>query len=329
MTSTLPGGLRRPLITTSKVLVSAGLLAWLLHKAGFGSLADAIRHASLIWLGTGVALGFLSTCVQAWQWQALLGALDMPRRWLVCLRLIFAGNSVNVILPTSIGGDVMRANMVARGPRERVGGLTSVVLQRLCNFPGMILIMGVGLLFTLSSHQADRVRPLAAMGVLVGITGLVLCVTPMFAWLARQRTLERVRIAKLFLALDDFRGQSRQLLHASARGTVFWTLAVLNQWCFMRAVGINADLLYAAMVTTTVNAITLLPISINGYGLRDTGFVALLTVQGLASTSAALTASLCLTAQSFLWALVGLPFLLIGSRASARAAKRTALTELA
>lgn len=298
----------------AKALVSFGLLAWLLHKAGLGPLATVALHAHWQWLAVGVLLGFLSTCVQTSQWRALLRTLKLRRRWPRCLRLVFVGNTFNTVLPSSIGGDIMRAAMMAEHPSERVRALASVLLQRLCNFPGMILIMCVGVILTFGAPVADRIRPLALAGAVVGVVGLAICTTPLLGWLAQRRLLQRIRVARVLGELHDFRGERRQLLLASLRGTLFWGLSVLNQWCLMHAVGIDISLTYAAAVTTTVNAITMLPISINGYGVRESGFVTFLTVPGLATSSVALAASLCITAQSILWGLIGIPCLLIGSR---------------
>jgi hypothetical protein len=204
--------------------------------------------------------------------------------------------------------------MIADRPAERTTTLTTVVLQRLCNFPGMIVIMAVGVAATIANPVADRIRPLALLGITAGIVGLGISLTPLLGWLSRRDVLKKIRLANLFQQLHEFRGRRRELILASLRGTSFWGLSVLNQWSFMHAVGINVDLAYAAVVTTTVNAITLLPISVNGYGLREGGFVAFLTVRGLATYPAAFAASLCLAAQSLLWGLVGVPFYLVRNR---------------
>src|SRR5712692_239760 len=105
---------RGRLSTVAKLAVSAGLLGWLLHKAGLTRIGDALAHS------------------------------ELRRRWWRCLRLVFVGNTFNSILPSSIGGDVARAMMAADTPAERVPAATTVVLQRLCNFPGMMVLMGLG-----------------------------------------------------------------------------------------------------------------------------------------------------------------------------------------
>jgi uncharacterized membrane protein YbhN (UPF0104 family) len=87
---------------------------------------------------------------------------------------------------------------------------------------------------------------------------------------------------------------------------MFWTLSVFNQWCLMHAVGIGASIPLAATVVTTVNVLTLLPISINGYGVREGAFAAFLASGGLATLGQALSVSLMLVSQTILWGVVGI-----------------------
>jgi glycosyltransferase 2 family protein len=321
--------------TAAKVAVSVGLLGWVVHKAGLRNIADTLAHANVAWLGAAVLLGFAATCVQATQWHALLEAHGLRRTWWRCLRLVFVGNTFNSILPSSIGGDVARAMMVADSPAERVPAASTVVLQRLCNFPGMIVLMTLGLVLTLGDSRASEIRLVALAGVLAGAAGLALCMTPLLGRLAALPVLQRGRpgrvLAKLLAALDAFRGRRSELLFASARGTAFWGLSVVNQWAFMHAVGVPIPLTYAAIVVTTINALTMLPISINGYGIRENGFSRWL---GPLFGSSALAAQkgtavgFLLAAQSLLWAGIGVVFWLTDKRHKEAAQAARAATVL-
>jgi len=297
-----------------KLAVSGGLLAWLLHKAGLGQVGSQLRGAHIGWLLAALALGFLSTCVQTTQWRALLRASGLLRTWRRCLRLVFVGNVFNTVLPTSIGGDVARAVMVAETPQERLPAASTVVLQRLCNFPGMLVLMALGLVLTTSDANAGHVRPVALAFIALGAVGLLVCMSPLLGWLSRRPLLQRGRparaIAGLLGTLDAFRDRRRELVMASGRGTSFWALSILNQWAFMHAVGVDAGIAYAAIVVTTVNLLTMLPVSINGYGVREGGFSAFLVVGSLATRQQAVSVGIVVAAQSLLWAGIGVACLL-------------------
>jgi glycosyltransferase 2 family protein len=310
---------RSRISTLAKVGVSAGLLAWLLHRAGLARIGGALAHADGRWLGAAILLGFAATCVQATQWHALLTAMGLRRTWWRCLRLVFVGNAFNSILPSSIGGDVARALLAADGPAERVPAATTVVLQRLCNFPGMMVLMALGVVLTLGDPRAAEIRGLALAGVLLGLLGLGLCMTPLLGRIAALPVLQRRRpgriLARLLGALDAFRDRRIELLLASVRGTAFWGLSVVNQYAFMHAVGVGISLSYAAIVVTTINALTMLPISVNGYGVREGGFTRFLgPVSGAAAAAQGVAVGFLLAAQSLLWAAIGVVFWLTDRR---------------
>jgi RND family efflux transporter MFP subunit len=289
--------------------VSLALLAWLLGRAGLRSIGDVLAHADRGWLLTGVALGLASTTVQATQWHALLGAVGLRRTWLRSLRLVYVGYGFNTVLPSAVGGDVVRAVAVAEHPEERSPAAASVVLQRLCNFPGMIALLAVGLLASLADPFAGRMRPVAGIAAGAGLLIIVVAFSPLLGRLGRLRAMQRSRasraVASLLARLDAVRTRPRVLGAAALRGTTFWTLQVLSQVCFMHAVGISAGLGYSAVVVTAVNLATLLPISINGYGVRESGYTAFLAVPGLASNAQAVAAGFLLAAQTLLWGLIG------------------------
>jgi uncharacterized membrane protein YbhN (UPF0104 family) len=311
---------RQRLATVARLAVSVGLLAWLLHRAGLARIGETLAHSNLRWLTAAVGLGLAATCVQATQWHRLLEATGLRRTWWRCLRLVFVGNTFSSVLPSSIGGDVARAMMAADTPAERVPAATTVVLQRLCNFPGMMVLMGLGVALTLGDRHAAEIRGVAIAGLLLGAVGLGLCMSPLLGRLAALPVLQRRRpgrvLAKLLGALHAFRGRRSELLVASARGTVFWGLSVLNQYAFMHAVGIPIPLSDAAIVVTSINALTMLPISINGYGVREGGFTRFLApISGAAAAAAqGVAVGFLLAAQSLLWAGIGLVFWLTERR---------------
>ena len=302
-------GWKRLLTWTLKIAFSGGLIAWVLHKTNLASIGKSLASASPAWLTLAVAIGVAGTMVQARQWQRLLLAVDLDRPITRCLRIVFVGNTYNALLPSSIGGDASRAVYIAERPGERAPSAAATALQRLLNFPGMVLLMGLGLALTVTSAAAARVRPLALVGAAIGLAVLAITLSPLVGRVAKSTKLARLPgwkpISTSLQVLDDFRSQRSELMVAAGRGIVFWSLTVLNQWAYIRAVGIQPSLGYTALVVTLINLATMLPLSINGFGAREGGYIALLAGVGLATTAQAASVGLLITAQSLLFGLLG------------------------
>jgi glycosyltransferase 2 family protein len=304
-----------------RVCVSAAALGYVLHRSGVRNIAHSLATATPAWLVFGFALGLLSALVTALQWHGLIRANGMARRYRRVLHLELAGRVFDAALPGSIGGDVVRAFYVGDSRAERLPGATSVVLRRLCNFPGMVVLMVVGFGWSSGLPYISRIRPYSLAAIVGGTVFVLAAVTPVFGWAASLRLFRRGignKIAKLLTALHEFRGRRRDLFLASVRGVVFWCVVVVSQWGFMRAVGVHVPFGYAMLVVTTTNAITMVPISLGGYGLREGAFAAFLAVHHLATPAQGVAVGVCLTAQTVGLGIAGLPFYLTIRRAARR-----------
>jgi uncharacterized membrane protein YbhN (UPF0104 family) len=304
-------GWKRPLIWALKIAFSGGLVAWILHKTNLASIGQSLATASPGWLALALAMGIAGSMVQAKQWQRLLLAVGLERSITRCLRIVFVGNTFNALLPSSIGGDASRAVYIAERPGERAPGAAAVALQRLLNFPGMVLVMGFGLTFTftINSIAVTRVRPVALAGAAIGLAILGITLSPLIGRVAASTSLARLPgwkpVSASLRILDGFRSQRAELAAAVGRGVVFASFTVLNQWGFIRAMGIHPSLAYSALAVTLVNLATMLPLSINGFGAREGGYIALLAGVGLATTAQAASVGLLITVQSLLFGLIG------------------------
>jgi uncharacterized membrane protein YbhN (UPF0104 family) len=198
---------------------------------------------------------------------------------------------------------------IAEQPGERAPSAAAVALQRLLNFPGTVLLMGLGLALTVSSAAAARVRPVALAGSAMGLVILGVTLSPLIGRVAASTSLARLPgwkpLATSLRVLDAFRSQRADVVAAIGRGVVFWSLTVLNQWAYIRAMGIHPSLGYTALAVTLVNLATMLPLSINGFGAREGGYIALLAGVGLATTAQAASVGLLISAQSLLFGLIG------------------------
>jgi hypothetical protein len=295
-----------------------GLAAWLIfRKIGIHPILHALSAADPRWLAAGYGLAALSILITVAQWCGLLRAGGLRRGFGRCLHLELAGDVFDAALPSSIGGDFVRATSVGDGPGEVVVGASSVLLRRLCNFPGMIVLLALGLIGSLGLPYAGRLRPYGLGALGGGVVLVLLLVSPAFGRMAGWKLLRRgpgPKVAQLLGALHDFRGRRSNLVAAMLRGLAFWCVVVASQAAFMRAVGIHVPLGYAAAVVATTTAVTMLPISLGGYGLREGAFAAFLSVGGLATGAQGAAVGVCITVQTLALGVVGIPFYLTARR---------------
>ena len=84
----------------------------------------------------------------------------------------------------------------------------------------------------------------------------------------------------------------------------FWLVAILNCYCYAEALRLNVPLYFYFFVVPLISLISFLPISINGFGLRETAFVYAFSTVHVASAPALLLA-LLMDMQALCFAVVG------------------------
>src|SRR5580704_5155723 len=110
------GEMRRILLSTVKILISAALLYLTLRKVNLTELASRINNvASLGWIVMAIAVTFLQIYVGVLRWREISAECGAPLGTTQAMRFNMIGAFFNQTLPSSIGGDAVRLWLVARG----------------------------------------------------------------------------------------------------------------------------------------------------------------------------------------------------------------------
>lgn len=239
-------------------VASLGLLVWLLARQDWEAFFGHARSLSPAALALALALVLLGQLWNVGRWLCLLRGQEIGLSYFQAASYAFAGLFASNFLPSTIGGDVVRILGAARAGPSRLSGAATVVMDRAISVFGMLFLLP----FSVPLLEG-MIRGAGGLGeISLAATGAPA------DWLRRIR--ERVRET---LAPWMRRPGSLALsLAASWAGVLCYLLAV---WMVARGLAIEVSLAQVAGVTGLTYLITLIPISINGYGLREAGMLAL------------------------------------------------------
>lgn len=304
--------------TLLRLTVSVGLLALLIHEVNFNNLVPAHRSlaGTLAFLVTGIALMALTIVVGARRWQLILEAFDarVPLRRLVGHN--FAGQFVGNVLPSTIGGDVLR---VGRSAKD-VGGDTafaSVVLDRFTGFVSLPVLIVVGFLArpSLFSVPHSWIALLCAGGT-VAVFGAILVIAghPSIGGRFKQHENWMRYIGVLHQGIDQMRRRPRLALATLAVAVGYQVIYTAGVYCAVHTIGLST--IPTAAILAYVPAIAIaqvVPISVAGFGLREGMLVLLFKPLG-ATTAQAVAVGLLWYAMVLIASLPGAPLVAIGDR---------------
>ena len=276
-------------------ILSLGLLAYLLYKAGLRETWETARQIPAWRLGLTLLLVFVSRLATFARWHTLLSVQDQHISWKDSLRLTFAGLFSSNFLPTTIGGDVVRLAGAVRWNLEGTLAAASLVADRLVGMAGMALMLPFSLGSFLGYTQNAALRSPAGVATM-GFWGSL--------WQkavdAISDILEKLQ-AWLHRPVILLRALGWTLLHQLA---LYLMITVL-----LGGMNQHLPLTQTAGIWSLTYFISLIPISINGLGLQELTITNLYSLLGGVSASAAINLAIMLRLYFMLGSLPGAIFL--------------------
>lgn len=279
-----PAGRRAGLATLLRIAVSAALVAWILRKAPFHEILEAFRSADLRFVLLSVALNPIGYWASVNRWRLLLRSQGGDASFGFLLRSFLVGVFFNNLLPSTIGGDAVRAVATSRAGVGRAAAVAIVFVDRFIGLLALMLFAIGGVL--VSGRLTERVPALYAW-VLLGTVGLGLVACLLFlpsraaALFARYPLLSKASTA--FLA---FQGQGSVLARAFGWSLVLQVAVVLNGYCLARALHVAIPLQHFFLIVPLSLFVMMLPVSINAIGVRENVLAFFFAVFGVASVQA-------------------------------------------
>lgn len=281
------------LLRALRIVVSIVLLVWVLRHVRWTELSQKLATAKLEWIVAAFAVNSVANVLGAWRWRLLLGSVGRraPLGYLFGSYLV--GLFFNNFLPSNVGGDVVRA----ASARKKAGGsytenLTVVLVERMIGLLATLFLGGLAALLGHAAWLGDKAAWALAGGFALSALGLFLALDAKVRH-AVTRFLPRVpgafvrrTIGKMLDAFELFSRAPAALAGNFVLSLGFQVLLVVHFWLIQFAFGESAPFLTFLVAVPLVFTAMMLPVGINGLGVREWAFVALLTRAGFDPASA-------------------------------------------
>src|SRR5450631_932889 len=272
--------MRKLVLIVVKLVVSVALLYFVFSRMNFASTVGRLDRIDLGWLAASTGIALLQAGLSAirWQWVALAcGAALAPAQ---ALRFTLIGYFLNQLLPSTVGGDAARIWLFAQTGAGWLKATYSVLLDRFIGVLTLTALVAAGLYWSLGliKNPAGQITL-----VVIGIGGLSTGAT--FLTLGHWRVLDRWRLTQ---RLAEMAALARQIFISRNTGPQIVILSLLIQamtaliaWCLARAVAAQFEFMHAFLLVLPVMLIATIPISIAGWGVRESALVLAFSYAGL------------------------------------------------
>jgi uncharacterized protein (TIRG00374 family) len=302
-----------------RLLVSAVLLAILISRIDFDAAFPKERHFStIVWFVAAVLLATVGLVLSAWRWQRVLEAFGVHAPLRALTGHYFAGQFVGNVLPSTIGGDVLRVSRSAKTIGSGESAFAAVALERLTGFLALPLLCLLGfavdpVLFESSTAWVAimiSVLALTALGVVLFLAG-----HPRVAGRFRDHENWTRFIGAVHEGIEHLRGNPRAALGVLGTALLYQVSVVATVGCIVLTLGVDVP---AGAVLAFIPAVAMaqvVPISLSGLGIREGMLVLLLHPEPLGvPTGRAIGIGLLWYLTMLLVSLLGAPAFAVGSR---------------
>ena len=297
--------MRQILLSALKILISAALLYLALRKVNFIALAARIDLASLGWLTLAVAATFLQMLAGALRWCEISAECDAPLAAPKAMRFNLIGTFFNQTLPSSIGGDAMRLWLVARDGAGWRAATYSIFVDRAVGLIALAIVIVASLPWSYNLIRDPDGRAallLVDFAALAAGAGFLLLGRLPWPWLRTWWGTHHFHACSVIANRALFsaqRGPKLALYSLSVH-----ILTVVIAWCVVKSIAAPVLFGQAFQLVPPVMLITMMPISIAGWGVREATMGLAFGYAGLA-TSEGVNVSLLFGMVSFIVGAIG------------------------
>lgn len=275
-------------ILIARILVSLFLLALLFCMARENSskiwqLLSAVNTSCFI---LAFLMFLVSILFMAWRLKIALAAQDADFGIKDTFPLTLIGYFFTNFMPSSVGGDLVKGYCISKRLKTKLASYTSVFVDRLIGMFSLISIASIALLFTRKEVEHKFV---------FWTIGLMFSFSVLFIFLLKNnKVLKKIvnafrllrlfqllkidaLLKKIYTSVDMYANQQKRVLQMFilslvAQCIVFFAIYLLaNSLCAQVPFG------KVLLVMPIIFTLCMLPVTMNGLGLREWGFVFFLT----------------------------------------------------
>lgn len=297
--------MRRLLLLLLKAAISILLLALSLRSVNLAMVGERLSRFDFSWIALALLISAAQVVLLAIRWRQIAAVCGARLALAPATQISFIASFFNQVLPSTVGGDAARIWLLARKGGGWASATYSVLIDRIVGVFVLALLVIVCLPWTL-----ELIRdPLARGGLLLIGAGAVAGAFVFFGLgMRRWRMFDRWRLLR---HLAEASRLAWRLYRSPRPATIVFICSVAIHlttmtiaWCCIKAVAAPVSFAQVLFLMPPVLLISTIPISIAGWGVRESSMVAAFAYAGLAQSDG-LTLSILYGAVGFVLGIIG------------------------
>jgi uncharacterized membrane protein YbhN (UPF0104 family) len=253
-----------------KFFISGALLFYLFFLSGtvdVQEVLEVLKHTRLFMLIPAFLICICGALVSAKRWSLFLPE-DMVFSRLVSL--YFIGYFFNTFLPGRVGGEVIKTFYIYKDTGRGSVSIASVFLDR---YMGISAMVGISLIAFTAGYPAFKGTYIAWL--IPAVCGIFL-ITSILLWRVDWGKIKGM--TDFYTSIMDYATRKGALYKGLILSFIIQAISISEIYILSIALGLSVPLIYFFIFVPVINAITTIPVTIAGLGLREVGFTMLFSM---------------------------------------------------
>jgi glycosyltransferase 2 family protein len=227
-----------------------------------------------------IAIYVAGLVTSAWRWTLLGSLLKIAAPFPDYLRYTFIGMFTNVFVPGLVGGDALRALYLGRRYQRLGDAIASVAADRIVGLIGLFWLAAAAAVAMSAGLPRTVTLPTIAVGAisLAGFAAL-----PLIGALAARMP---ARIAAVAATTAPYLDRPLAMMPAVGLSVALQLSLATCLWILARGLGLSAPFMLFVLCVPIANVFVSLPVTLNGLGVRETSYLMLFGMAGMAKADA-------------------------------------------
>jgi len=262
--------MRRILLSTAKILISGALLYLALRKVDLSELFSRLTATSLLWIAVAIAVTFLQIFVGVVRWREISAECGAPLELGRAMRYNVIGAFFNQTLPSAIGGDAVRLWLVARAGAGWRAATYSIFVDRAIGLVALAIVVVASLPWSyelITDPHGRSALLLVDFAALAGGVGFLIFGALKWSWLKTWWATHHIHACAVIANRVIFNAKRGPIV--AILSLLVHVLAVVIAWCVVKSIAAPVSFGQTFLLIPPIMLITLMPISIAGWGVRE------------------------------------------------------------
>lgn len=265
-----------------KLAVTVVIFVLIFNSISVEQFLYQIGKANGLYLLFALIFMYLSTLLASYRWYLMMKTLRYRERFNFFYRSYFKGTFFNQALPSTIGGDTIRVLDLIANRHNKKRAVFDVLSDRFIGLMGL-LILAIALNLWMPELFEKRLFSLIVGIGFLGVAGITVLI-----YSSRIKLLKRFKVTRFFY---DFSMRFRVILRNKKRFLTQLTLSlgvhvftILSFYAIALSIHLKVDPMIFIVIIPTVLIITIIPVSLAGWGIRESAMIGFFLLIGANET---------------------------------------------